>query len=66
METWRRARAHRRSEMRRPLSERQAERAALAKAEIRARRKAAAAHEQRLERTKEAVEIWHHAKSLAR
>jgi hypothetical protein len=52
--------------MRRPLSERQAERAALAKAEMRARRTAAAARERRLERTKEAVEIWHHAKSLAR
>ena len=52
--------------MRRPLSERQAERAALAKAEMRARRKAAAARERRLERTKEAVEIWHHAKYLAR
>ena len=66
MESWRRARAHRRSEMRRPLSERQAERAALAKAEMRARRKAAAARERRLECTKEAVEIWHHAKYLAR
>ena len=52
--------------MRRPLSERQAERAALAKAEMRARRTAAAARERRLERTKEAVEIWHRAKSLAR
>ena len=59
METWRRARAHRRSEMRRPLSERQAERAALAKA-------AAAARERRLEHTKEAVELRHRAKSLAR
>jgi hypothetical protein len=45
--------------MRRPLSERQAERAALAKA-------AAAARERRLEHTKEAVELWHRAKSLAR
>ena len=45
--------------MRRPLSERRAERAALAKA-------AAAARERRLEHTKEAVELWHRAKSLAR
>ena len=45
--------------MRRPLSERQAERAALAKA-------AAAARERRLERTKEAVVIWRYAKSTAR
>ena len=35
LETFRRARAHHRSEMRRPLSEREVERAALAKAEMR-------------------------------
>jgi len=52
--------------MRRPLSERRAERAALAKAEMRARRTAAAARERRLEGTKEAVVIWRYAKSLAR
>lgn len=52
--------------MRRPLSERRAERAALAKAEMRARRAAATARERRLERTKEAVVIWRYAKSLAR
>ena len=66
METWRLARAQRRSEMRRPLSEPRAERAALAKAEMRARRTAAAARERRLERTKEAVAVWRYAKSLAR
>ena len=65
METWRRARAHRRSEMRHPLSERRAERTALAKAEMHARKTAAAARERRLERTKEAVVIWRYAKSLA-
>ena len=52
--------------MRRPLSERRAERAALAKAEMCARRTAAAARERRLERTKEAMVTWRYAKSLAR
>jgi hypothetical protein len=51
--------------MRRPLSERQAERASLAKARVRARKKASAARERRLERTKEAVKTWRRAKSLA-
>ena len=51
--------------MRRPLSERQAERASLAKAEVRERMKATAARERRLERTKEAVKTWRRAKSLA-
>jgi hypothetical protein len=50
LETCRRARAHRRSEMRRSLSEQQAESAALAKAEIRAHRSAKAARERRLDR----------------
>ena len=63
VEACRRARAHRQAEMRRPLSERRAERASLAKAEVRARKKATAARERRLERTKEAVKIWRHAKS---
>ena len=52
--------------MRRPLSERQAERASLAKAELRARKRATAARERRLERTKEAVKTWRLAKSLAK
>ena len=66
LETFRRARAHRRSEMRRPLSERRAERAALAKAEMRARRSAKAARERRLNRVHEAAEILRFAMSMAR
>jgi len=70
LETFRRARAHHRSEMRRPLSERRserrAERAALAKAEMRARRSAKAARERRLDRVHEAAEILRFAMSMAR
>ena len=52
--------------MRRPLSERQAEHTSLAKAQVRARKKANAARERRLERTKEAMKTWRRAKSLAK
>lgn len=66
LETFRRAGAHRRSEMRRPLSERRAERAALAKAEMRACRSAKAACERRLDRVHEAAKIMRYAMSIAR
>ena len=66
LETFRRARAHRRSEMRRPLSERRAERAALAKAEMRACRSAKSARERRLDRVYDVAEILRFAKRMAR
>lgn len=52
--------------MRRPPSERQVERASLAKAQVHARKKATAARERRLERTKDAVKTWRLAKSRAK
>ena len=52
--------------MRRPLSERRAERAALAKAEMRALRSAKAARERRLHGVHEAAEILRFAMSRAR
>lgn len=52
--------------MRRPLSERRAERAALAKAEMRACRSAKAARERRLDRVYDVAKIMRHAMSIAR